>query len=146
MEDHLLQTATQHHHKDTDTGDVTRGTGPELAQGVIQPNSSDDTGDDATMEGENADESSAGHSNPSRPDSRRRFTTKTQPREARDEQSTVTSQHVSRRMSGKTTPQGRAVAVTTQEASDGSREKTHENREHREQLIELGIDFVGGST
>ena len=37
------------------------------------------------------------------------------------------------------------VAVTTQEALDGSREKTHESREHREQLIELGIDFISGS-
>ena len=46
--------------------------------------------------------------------------TKRQPREARDEQSTVTRQHVPRRMSGKTTPQGHA----TQEALDGSREKT----------------------
>ena len=45
-------------------------------------------------------------------------------REARDEQPTVAGQHVPRRMSGKTTPQGHAVAVTTQEASHGSREKT----------------------
>ena len=37
---------------------------------------------------------------------------------------TVTGQHVPRRMSGKTTPKCHAVAVTTQEASDGSREKT----------------------
>ena len=33
-------------------------------------------------------------------------------REARDEQPTVAGQHVPRRMSGKTTPQGHAVAVT----------------------------------
>ena len=32
--------------QDTDTSDATRGTGPELAQGVIQPSSSDDAGDD----------------------------------------------------------------------------------------------------
>ena len=37
--------------QDTDTSDVTRGTRPELAQGVIQPSSSDDTGDDVSMEG-----------------------------------------------------------------------------------------------
>ena len=66
----------------------------------------------------------AGHLNPSGPDSRRRITTKREPRDVRDEQSTVTGQHVPRRMSGKTTPQGHAVAVTAQEASDGSREKT----------------------
>ena len=49
------------------------------------------------------------------------------------------------RMSGKTTPQGHAVAVTTQEASEGLREKTMRVREHREQLIGLGIDFISGS-
>ena len=65
--------------QDTDTSDVTRGTGPELAQGVIQPSSSDDTGDDVAMEGESADENSAGHSNPSGSDSRRRITTKREP-------------------------------------------------------------------
>ena len=42
--------------------------------------------------------------------------------EARDEQPTVAGQHVPRRKSGKATPQGHAVAVTTQEAPDGSRE------------------------
>ena len=110
--------------QDTDTSDVTRGTGPELAQGVIQPSSSDGTGDDVAMEEENADEGSAWDSNPSGPYSKRRISTKREPREARDEQSTVTSQHVPRRMPGKTTPQGHAVADTTQEASDGAREKT----------------------
>ena len=126
--------------QDADTSDVTRGTGPVLAQGVIQPSSSDDTGDDVAMEGENADERSAGDSNPSGPDSRRRITTKREPPEAMDEQPTVAGQHVPRRMSEKTTPQGHAVAVTTQEASDWSR-----SREHREQLIELGIDVTSGS-
>ena len=57
--------------QDADTSDVTRGTGPELAQGVIQPNNSDDTGDDVAMEGDSVDENSAGHSNPSGSDSRR---------------------------------------------------------------------------
>ena len=90
--------------QDADTSDVTRGTGPELAQGVIQPSSTDDNGDDVGMEGENAGERSAGDSNPSGPDSRRRITTKREPREARDEQPTVTGQHVPRRMSRKTTP------------------------------------------
>lgn len=110
--------------QDTATSDVTRGTGSDLAQGVIQPSSSDDTGDDVAMEGENVDVRSAGYSNLSGADSRRRITTKREPREARDEQSTFTGQNVPRRMSGKTTPQRHAVAVTTQEASDGSREKT----------------------
>ena len=57
---------------------VTRGTGSELAQGVIQPSSIGDTGDDAAME--NTDERGAGHLNPSGPDSRRRITTKREPR------------------------------------------------------------------
>ena len=51
--------------QDSDTSDVTRGTEPQLAQAVIQPSSSDDTGDDAAMEEEHADERSAGDSNPS---------------------------------------------------------------------------------
>ena len=42
---------------------------------------------------------------------------------------------VPRRIKRKTTPQGHAVAVTTQEASDGSREKT----------MKLGIGFISGS-
>ena len=84
--------------------DVTRGTGPELAQGVIQPSSSDDTAGDLAMEGENADERSVGDLNPSGPDSRRRITTKREPQEARDQHSTATGQHLPRRMSGKTTP------------------------------------------
>ena len=63
-------------------------------------------------------ERSAGDSSPSGLDSRGRTTT------SKDEQSTVTGQHVPRKMSGKKTPQGHGVAVTTQEASDRSREKT----------------------
>ena len=55
--------------------------------------------------------------NPSGPDSRRRITTEGEPREARDEQSTAGSQHVPR------DEQGHALAVTTQEAPDGPREK-----------------------
>ena len=43
---------------DADTSDVKRWTGPKLAQGMIEPSSSDDTGGDAMMEGENADERS----------------------------------------------------------------------------------------
>ena len=46
------------------------------------------------------------------------------PREIREEQSNTTEQHVSRRILGKTAPQERAVAVTTQEGLDGPREKT----------------------
>ena len=111
--------------QDADASDVTMGTGPELAQGMIQPSSSDDTGGDVVMEeGENADERSATDSNSSGPDSRRKIMTKREAREARDEQSTVTRQHVPRRIFLKTTPQGHAVAVTTQEALDGFRKKT----------------------
>ena len=110
--------------QDTDTSDVTRGTGPELAQGVIQPSSSDDTGDAVAMEGENADETSAGDSNPSEPYSRRRITTKREPREARDEQSAVTGLHVPRWMSRKTTPQGPCGCCHHARGIGRSREKT----------------------
>ena len=69
-------------------------------------------------------ESSAEHPNPSGSDGRRRITTKREPREVRDEQPTVIEQHVPKKILGKTTPQEHAVAVTTQEAPDGYREKT----------------------
>ena len=49
---------------------------------------------------------------------------KREPREVRDERSSTTEQHVPRRILGKTTPREQAVAVTTQEALDGSREET----------------------
>ena len=49
---------------------------------------------------------------------------KREPREVRDEQSSATEQHVPRRIPGKTAPQDRAVAVTTQEALDGYFERT----------------------
>ena len=49
---------------------------------------------------------------------------KREPREVRDEETSTTEQCVPRRISGKTTPQDRAVAVATQEALDGYREKT----------------------
>ena len=81
---------------------------------------------DVAMGGDSADDNSAGHPNPSGSDSRGRITAKREPREARVEQSSTTEQHVPRRLFGKTTPQGHAVAVTTQEALDGSREKTED--------------------
>ena len=49
---------------------------------------------------------------------------KREPRGVGDEQSSTTEQHVPRRIFGKTAPQERAVAVTTQEALNGYREKT----------------------
>ena len=76
------------------------------------------------MEGGSVDENSAGHPSPSGSDSRRRITTNGEPREVKDAQSSTTEQHVPRRISGKTTHQEHAGAVTTQEALDGDREKT----------------------
>ena len=155
---HALQSPTEDHPhqahnpstatrtaQDTDTSDVTRGTGPELAQGVIHPSSSNDAGDDVAMEGESVDENSAGHSNPLGSDSRRRITTKREAREARDEPSIATEQHVPRRILRKTTPQDHLVAVTTQEASDGSREKTMSVANIENNSLNLGIDFISGS-
>ena len=71
---------------------------------MIQPSSSDDTGDDV-------DENSAGHSNPSGSDSRRTITTEREPREARDEQSIAIEQHVPRRILRKTSPLYEAQAA-----------------------------------
>ena len=70
------------------------------------------------------DEKNGGHPSSEGSDSRRKIITKRQPREVRDEQPSTNEQHVPRRILGKTTPREQAVAVTTQEALDGSREKT----------------------
>ena len=70
------------------------------------------------------DENDGGHPSSQGSDSRRRITTKREPREVRDERSSTTEQHVPRKILVKTTPREQAVAVTTQEALDGSREKT----------------------
>ena len=106
--------------QNTGTSDVTREvrTGP--TQDATRASSKDHIGGDGAMEGDSADENSAGHPSRSGSDNR----TKREPREVRDEQSSTTEQHVPRRISGKTTPQEHAVAVTTQGALDGYREKT----------------------
>ena len=86
---------------------------------MTRTSSKDHIGGDVAVRGDRADENRAGHPSPSGSDSRRRITTKEEPREVRDELSNTTEQHVPRRM-----PSEHAVAVTTQEALDGSREKT----------------------
>ena len=73
---------------------------------------------------DNADEDRAEHPIPSGPASRRLITTKREPRGARDDQSGTAEQRVPRRICGKTTPRVQAVAVATQDALDGYREKT----------------------
>ena len=85
--------------------------------------SEEHTDDNVVMDGDGADDNSARHPNPSGSDSKRRITTKREPREVRVEPSGTTEQHVPRRIFGKTTPRALAV-VTTQEALDGSREQT----------------------
>ena len=70
----------------------------------------DDIGDDVVVRGDNADE------NQSR--------TPELVGEVRDAQQSITEQHVPRRISKKTTLSEHPVAVTTQEALDGYREKT----------------------
>ena len=110
--------------QNTGTSDVTSEvrTGP--TKDSTRASSKDRIGGDGAMGEDNADENSAGHPSPSGSDNRRRITTKREPREVRDEQSSTTEQHVPRRIFGKATPQEHAVAVTTQEAVDGYREKT----------------------
>ena len=82
--------------QDTGTSNVTRETRPELAQDMARPSSSDDTGGDVTMEGEMYLKVAQDTRTQSGPDNRRRITTKREPREARDEQSSATEQHVPR--------------------------------------------------
>ena len=69
------------------------------------------------------DENHGGHPSSEGSDNRRRITTKREPREVRGERSSTSEQHVPRRILEKTRPREQAVAVTTQEALDESREK-----------------------
>ena len=91
------------------------------APDVTRASSEDHVGGDVVM-GE--DENNGGHPGSEGSDSRRRITTKREPREVRDERSTTAEQHIPRRILGKTTPHEHAVAVTTQEELDCSRDKT----------------------
>ena len=90
-------------------------------QDVTRASSSDDVGGDVAMREDSADEKSAGHPSSSGSDSRRRITTKREPREVRHEQPSTSEQQVPRRISVKTTPSEHAV--TTQEALGGYRDK-----------------------
>ena len=82
------------------------------------------SGDDVVTRGDNADENRAEHPSSSGPESRRRITAKREAREVRDAQTGVTEQHVPRIISQKMTLSEHPLAVTTQEALDGYREKT----------------------
>ena len=106
------------------TGDVARETRTGPMQDVTRASSSDDIGDDVVMRDDNADEHRAEYPSSSGSDGRRRITTKREPREVRDAQTSVTEQPFPRRISGETTLSEHPVAVTTQEASDVSREKS----------------------
>ena len=90
------------------------------APDVTRASGEDRAGGDVVMR---EDENDRGHPSSTGPDSRRRITTRREPREVRDELSSTTEQHVPKRIFLKTAPQERAVAVTTHEALDGSREK-----------------------
>ena len=107
--------------------------------------STDDTGDDVVTREHNADENRAEHPCSSGSDIRRRITTKREPREVTDQQTSISEQHVPIRISEKTTASEHTIAVTTQEAPDGHREKTMRIA-IVEKHIELEVDFVRGST
>ena len=117
-------------------------TGPK--QDVTRTSTNNDAGDDVVTNGTQADEHRAEHLRSSVTDSSKKITTKCEPREVRDEQTSITEQHVPRRMSVKTTPSEHTVEVTTQEATDGYRGK-NENLARREQHIELGAKFIGST-
>ena len=99
---------------------IDQGTG---TSDVARAGSLEHDGDGVAMGRGSADDDSARHPNPSGSDSRR-ITVKRKPREVRVEQSSTTEQHVPRMLLGKTTLQRHSVAVTMQEALDGSSEKT----------------------
>ena len=110
--------------QNTGTCDVTREVRTRPTQDVTRTRSEDHIGGDVAMREDGADENSGGHPSSAGPGSRRRITTQRKPRKVRDEQSSAAEQHVPIRIFGKTAPQEHAVAVTTQEALDGYREKT----------------------
>ena len=102
-------------------GSSTSGDQNASTSDATRANNEEHVGGDVTMEGDSAQWRSPKLSGARQ---QKRITTKREPCEVGDEQSNVTEQHVPRRSSGKTAPQERAVAVTTQEALDGSCEKT----------------------
>ena len=73
--------------------------------------------DDVVMREADADENRAEHPSSSLLDSRRRITTKRNRREVRDEQTSITGEHVPTRISEKTAPSLHTVAVTTQKGT-----------------------------
>ena len=77
----------------TGTGDVTGGMRAGPAQDVTRVSREDDIGGDVVTE-DSADENSARHTSFSGSISRRRITTKREPREVRDEQTSTSEQHV----------------------------------------------------
>ena len=109
--------------QNTSTSDVMREVRTGLTQDVTRASSKDHIGGDVAMEGDSVGGNSAGHPSPSGSGSRRRITTRRDPREVRDEQSSTTERHVPRWISGKTTPQEHAIAVATQDALNGDREQ-----------------------
>ena len=104
-----------------------------------------DLGDDVVMREDNADEDRAGPSNLLGSDVRRRITTKT-PREDKDVRTSTTEQHVPRRISGKTRPSEHTVAVTTQEAPNGHREKTMRIASVENITLNWKVDLIGRGT
>ena len=129
--------------QNTSTSDVTREVRRGPTQDVTRTRSNDDIGGDVVMRGDNADENRAEHPSSSRSDSRRRITTKREPREVGDAQTSVTEQHVPRRISKKTTWSEHPVAVTAQ---GHWTEKTMKVPERREQCIELGVNSISRSS
>ena len=100
--------------------DVTREARAGPAPDETRASGEDHGGGDVVMR---EDQNSGGHPSSEVSDSRRRVTTKREPREVRGERWSTTEQHV-RRILGKTAPREQAVALITQEALDGSSEKT----------------------
>ena len=71
------------------------------SDGKTRASGEDHVGGDVVMR---EDDNNGGHPSSEGPESRRRITTKREPREVRDERPSTNEQHVPRRMLGKTTP------------------------------------------
>ena len=119
-------------------------TGP--TEDATRTSSKDDIGGDVAMREDNADENRAEPPSSSGLDGRRRITTKREPREVRDAQTSVTAQHVPRIISQKKKDVAEPSCGYHTRGTERIPREMNEGRERREEKIELGVHFISRST
>ena len=144
---HTLQSPTEDHQLQVLNPACTRREArPGPTQGATRASRSDDI-DDVVMRGDDADENRAEHPSSSGSDSRRRITTKREPREVGDAQTNVTEQHVPGRILKNTTLSEHPVAGYHTRGTGRVPRENNEGRERGgEQHIDFGVNFISRST